>query len=239
MPRRPQRPSHSVDRRELLRLGSAALVGPRRHGAATLLILLAVASCSSGDKWSQDTGAPTDGETSTDSGSETDGGAAGDGGSAPPEIWTGVTACGSLRVLARGDARALAIELDVAVASALIAGTVLDATVAATEANLVLQDQISSGDLCGSIEEFPPGSTGEPWWQATAGTVSVHVVPDMAWGFDNPALYDGTELGTVFLSAKDLVFRPRDGASGTGASETVEVDGLEVEARLVVVDLPA
>lgn len=181
---------------------------------------------------SHDGGAPLDGGSSTDGGAGSDGGSATDGGAEP--TWTGLAACSDLRLLATDGDRELAMSLPVDTTAAVTTGEPEELTLAATEGTVLLMQEIAAGDVCGSIEDFPPFGSSTPWWRATAGSVQVRVEPDAAWGFDDPALWDGTELATVTVEASDLRLEPQ-----ATAVDDVDLPPFTFDARLARLDLPA
>jgi hypothetical protein len=151
-----------------------------------------------------------------------------------PLTWTGVRACGSLRLFAEsstGEGVAVALHGDLV--GAVLAKTPLTVDEDfAGPARGVVQVGIEAGDVCGSVEEFPPGPG--PWWDIAAGTVHAVFTPAAGLGGDDTSwAWDGTEVGTVQLELRALELTPMDGAPPADAPD------LDAELVVTVPDLPA
>ena len=158
----------------------------------------------------------------------------GDTAAPTPPTWTGQRACGSIRLFAAAGDRGLAIELDADVWTAIIDQTLLeiDADFALGDAYGIVQDGIVEGDVCGSIEEFPPYPG--PHWKIAGGTLHLEFTPASGLSPDDTDWsYDGTELGTVEVELRDLVLTPMQG------EKAAEIPDFDFVLPLAYLDLPA
>ncbi len=147
-----------------------------------------------------------------------------------PEAWTGVRACGTLRVLATAGDRALALDLravDLVQAARDQVPLEVERDFADSDAHGVVQQGLTEDDVCGSIEEFPPFGL-DPHHVVTGGTVFVRFTPHAGLDADGEWVYDGTEIGTVHVELRDLELSPPG-----------VVDDLDLDVPYSVADLPA
>jgi hypothetical protein len=125
-----------------------------------------------------------------------------------------VAACGSARFLLDGAQLDLALSVELDVYAAALSGSPATVTSADAAPVAVLQEGLAVGDVCSSIEEFPPVGSS-PSWQAEASSFSVTFTPSQAWPAEGSWGTDGTVIGAATLTIEGTwSFVPHQDSTG-------------------------